>query len=112
MFATRTIASAVLLAGVTTVLMAQAPVLDVKLGLWENTVVTNMGMAAPQVDTSKMPPEQAAKIAEMMKGMMGDRTVVEKNCLTKEDLARDSFMMPESSPQKCSRTITPTPGPP
>src|SRR6185503_14542027 len=88
MFATRTITSSILVVGITTVLMAQAPALDVKLGLWENTIVTNMGMAAPAVDTSKMPPEQAAKIAEMMKGMMGDRTVVEKNCLTKEDLAK------------------------
>jgi hypothetical protein len=55
-----------------TVLIAQAPALDVKAGLWENTVVTTMGMAVRQVDTSKMPPEQAAKIAEAMKGMMGD----------------------------------------
>jgi len=106
MFATRTITSSILVVGITTVLMAQAPALDVKLGLWENTIVTNMGMAAPAVDTSKMPPEQAAKIAEMMKGMMGDRTVVEKNCLTKEDLAKDSFMMPEDTRQKCTRTIT------
>ena len=106
MFATRTITSSILAAGVTTVLMAQAPALDVRLGLWENTIVTNMGMAAPPVDTSKMPPDQAAKIAEAMKGMMGDRTMVEKNCLTKEDLAKDSFMMPEDSKQKCTRTIT------
>jgi len=106
MFATRTITASILAAGVTTVLLAQAPVLDVKLGLWENTIVTNTGMAMPPVDTRKMPPEQAAKIAEAMKGMMADRTMVEKNCLTKEDLARDSFMMPEDSTRTCTRTIT------
>ena len=33
----------------------------------------------PQVDTSKMPPDQAAKIAEAMKGMSG-RAVTEKTC--------------------------------
>ena len=49
--------------------------------------------------------EQAAKIAEMMKGL-GARTIVDKNCLTKEDMAKDSFMMPEDSKQKCTRTIT------
>ena len=75
--------SAFLFLGVATVLVAQAPALDIKLGLWENTVVTSMGgMAMPQMDTSKLPPEQAAKIAEAMKGMSGDRTVTEKNCLT------------------------------
>lgn len=106
MFANRTIASSILIVGVATVAFAQAPLLDVKLGLWENTMVTNMGGAAPKMDTSKMPPEQAAKIAEMMKGLTGERTMVEKNCLTKEDLAKDSFMTPEDSKQKCTRTIT------
>jgi hypothetical protein len=52
-----------------------------------------------------MPPEQAAKMAEAMKSL-GNRTVVEKTCLTKEDLAKDSFMMPENSTQKCTRTVT------
>jgi hypothetical protein len=106
MFPTRTIASSILIVGVAAVAFAQAPALDVKLGLWENTVVTNTGMAMPPVDTSKMPPEQAAKIAEAMKGMMADRTMVEKNCLTKEDLAKDSFMMPADSSHTCTRTVT------
>jgi hypothetical protein len=106
MFANRTIASSILIVGVATAAMAQAPVLDVKLGLWENTIVTDMGGAVPKMDTSKMPPEQAAKIAEMMKGLTGERTIVERNCLTKEDLAKDSFMLPDDSKQKCTRTIT------
>ena len=91
----------------TTVLVAQAPALDVKLGLWENTVVTRMeGAAMPQIDSSKLPPEQAAKIAEAMKAMMGDRTTTEKHCLTKEDLAKDSFMLPQDGKMACKRTIT------
>ena len=43
MFAARTISSSILVVGITAVLAAQAPVLDVKLGLWENTIVTNIG---------------------------------------------------------------------
>ena len=76
MSAARTITSSILVLGVTTVLVAQAPALDVKLGLWESTTVTDLGGAAmPQMDMSKLPPEQAAKIAEAMKGLTGDRTV-------------------------------------
>ena len=105
MFA-RSLSSSILVAAMTTVLAAQAPALDVKLGLWETTVVTDMGGGAPPLDTSKMPPEQAAKIAAAMKGMMGPQTIVEKSCLTKEDLEKDSFMMPENSRMKCTRTIT------
>jgi hypothetical protein len=106
MFAARTISSSILVVGVTAVLAAQAPALDVKLGLWENTIVTNMGgMAMPQMDTSKLPPEQAAKIAEAMKGMSG-QPMTQKHCIRKEDLAKDSFMMPADSKMTCTRTIT------
>ena len=106
MLAARTFTSSILVVGVTAVLAAQAPVLDVKFGLWESTIVTNMsGMAMPQVDTSKLPPEQAAKIAEAMKGM-GGQPVTQKNCITKDDLAKDSFMMPADAKMTCTRTIT------
>jgi Protein of unknown function (DUF3617) len=105
MVATRTLLSSVVLVGLTAVLAGQAPALDVKLGLWENTVVTNMG-GAPPIDTSKMSPEQAAQMAAAMKGMMGERTMTEKSCVTKEDLAKDSFMLPQESGMKCARTIT------
>jgi Protein of unknown function (DUF3617) len=106
MLAARTISSSILVVGITAVLAAQAPVLDVKLGLWENTIVTNIGgMAMPQMDTSKLPPDQAAKMAEAMKGM-GGQTVTEKNCLTKEDLANESFMMPKDNKMTCTRTVT------
>ena len=106
MLVTRVITSSALVVCITAVLLAQAPALDVKLGLWENTIVTDMGTAmAAQMDTSKLPPEQAAKIAEAMKAMAG-KPIVQKTCLTKEDLSKDSFMMPEDSKTKCTRTIT------
>ena len=107
MFVQRAATSSIVALAVTAVLVAQAPALDVKLGLWENTIVVKMdGPAVPPMDTSKLPPEQAAKIAEMMKGMLGDRTVTEKTCLTKEDLANESFMLPQDGRTNCKRTIT------
>ena len=105
MIATRTLVSSVALLGLTAVLVAQAPALDVKFGLWENTIVTNLG-GAPPVDTSKMTPEQAAKMTAAMQGMMGERTTTEKSCVKKEDLAKDSFMLPQGSGMTCTRTIT------
>lgn len=90
--------------GLGVILMAQAPVLDLKLGLWENTIVTNIG-GAPPVDTSKMSPEQAAKIAEAMKGLAGDRTMTEKTCVKKEDLENESFMLPHDAKTTCTRTV-------
>ena len=105
MIATRTFVSSVTLIGFSAMLLAQAPALDVKFGLWENTIVTNLG-GAPPVDTSKMTPEQAAKMTAAMQGMMGERSVTEKSCVKKEDLAKDSFMMPQGSGMTCTRTIT------
>jgi hypothetical protein len=104
MIATRALLSSVVLVGLSGVLVAQAPALDVKLGLWENTFVTSIGGAMP-VDTSKMSPEQQAKIAAAMKAM-GEQTMTQKNCVTKEDLAKDSFMLPQTSGMTCKRTIT------
>jgi hypothetical protein len=40
----------------TAVLLAQAPSLDVKMGLWEMSMTSNAGGQMPAVDTSKMTP--------------------------------------------------------
>jgi len=58
------------------------------------------------VDTIKMTPEQAARADEAMKGMCGETTTTEKSCLKKEDLAKDSFMMPNSANMTCTRKVT------
>jgi hypothetical protein len=105
MTVTRQFVSTLLIAGFGSVVLAQAPALDLKFGLWENTIVTSIGGMAPP-DTSKMPPEQAAKIAEAMKSMSGEKTMTSKSCLKKEDLAKDSFMMPNSANMTCTRTVT------
>src|SRR5262245_15708355 len=104
MIVKRALLSSVVLAGLGAVLVAQAPALDVKFGLWENTIVMNMG-GAPPVDTSKMTPEQAAQMAAAMKAM-GERTVTDKTCVTKEDLANESFMLPQTGGMTCTRKIT------
>jgi hypothetical protein len=105
MVATRTVLSSVALIGLSAVLVAQTPALDVKLGLWEHTIVTNMD-GAPPIDTSKMSPEQAATMTAAMKGLMGEHTMTDKSCVKKEDLADDSFMLPHESGMTCKRTIT------
>jgi len=106
MFATRALLSLAVAAGLAQGLVAQsqAPALDLKLGLWENTIVTSMGM--PPVDTSKMSPQQAAQMAEAMKSMGGDKTMTNKSCLKKEDLSKNDFMMPNSANMTCNRTVT------
>jgi hypothetical protein len=104
MIATRALLSSVVLAGLSAVLVAQAPALDVKYGLWENTIVTNIG-GVPPIDTSKMTPEQAAQVAAAMKGAMGAKTITDKSCVTKEKLADDTFMMPAQSGMTCKRTV-------
>jgi len=105
MVAPRALISSLIAVGFSSVLLAQAPALDLKFGLWENTIVTSIG-GAPPVDTSQMSPEQAAKIAEAMKAMGGEKTTTEKSCLKKEDLAKDAFMMPNSPGMTCTRNVT------
>jgi hypothetical protein len=87
-------------------LVAQAPALDVKYGLWEMSNVTNLGGQMPQVDTSKMTPEQKAKMDEAMKQMMGAHTTVTKSCITKEKVEKSVFMMDDQPGMKCSQKIT------
>jgi hypothetical protein len=90
---------------------------DVKLGLWESTLSTEMsGMAmptAPQIPPdalSRMPPEQRARVEAMMKGRGGSpRSMTVKSCITKETLSRaGAFGQPDKS---CTMTVvssTPT----
>lgn len=105
MIGSRRLFSSMALLGLGVTLVAQAPALDLKLGLWENTIVTNIG-GAPPIDTSKMSAEQAAKMTAAMKGMAGERTMTDKSCLKKEDLAKDAFMLPNQTGMTCTRTVT------
>ena len=84
---------------------AQAPQLNVRLGLWEVTSVTNLG-GAPPVDTSKMTPEQAARANEAMKQMMGEHTNTENSCITQDDLNKANFMPDDADARNCKQTLT------
>ena len=97
---------AVALAGVVlgAVLVAQAPVLDIKLGLWENSVTMNMGGLPPGIDTSKMTPEQKAQMGAATAAMSG-QPITTKTCLKKEDFQSDSFMANQPPGMKCKNTI-------
>ncbi|MGO9863806.1 MAG: DUF3617 domain-containing protein [Terriglobales bacterium] len=84
--------------------------LNVKLGLWENTVthsITGMpAMPAIPPDTlAKMPPEQRARIEAMMKqsGMGGPATDVHKECITQEKLDKQSAF--DVTQHGCTRTV-------
>jgi hypothetical protein len=66
--------------------------LNVKEGLWETTTTRSMtGMPDPSDMLAQLPPEQRAKVEEMMKqkGMsMNGKTTVTKSCVTKEKIEK------------------------
>ena len=68
---------------------------DVKLGLWENTVTTEIaGMSMPglsEEQLAKIPPEQRAQVEAMLKGRgaaANPRSITVKACMTRESLNR------------------------
>ncbi|HMD35058.1 MAG TPA: DUF3617 domain-containing protein [Vicinamibacterales bacterium] len=94
----------------TAVIAAQAPLMDVKLGLWDITTKTNLGGAMspmPKVsdeDLAKIPPAQRAQIEAMMKTAAGAPMTI-KQCLTKEKYEKNLFA-PQRPNQNCTQTIT------
>ena len=102
--ASRLFVSTLLLAGVAATAAAQKSSLNVKPGLWEMTMKIDMpGGMPPGVDTSNIPPEQLAKMKQMM-GQIAEPKVV-KSCVTQEDLDKHQFQKdPENS--SCKTTVT------
>lgn len=100
-------ASALSIVTLGTVLVAQAPALDVKLGLWEVQSTTQISGQMPAVDTSKMSPEQKARFEEMMKSMAGAHSTTTKYCLTQEKLNQAVFLTGTSQQNaNCKQTLT------
>jgi len=88
--------------------------LNVKEGLWETTSTHSMtGMPDPSDMLSQLPPDQRAKVEEMMKqrGMsMNGKTTVTKSCITKEKIEKGMAFASENK-DNCTREIvssTPT----
>ncbi len=99
----RSFGTTLMLVGLTAVLAAQAPKANVKLGLWEMTVVSQISGDMPGMDTSKMSDAQKAQMAAMMKDMMKPRTDTSQTCITKDKLDKGTLF--ESDKQKCTRTV-------
>lgn len=82
--------------------------LDVKVGLWETTVTSTMtGLPAmpsiPDSALAQMPPEQRAKIEEMIKERTGGKPTTTRSCLTKDKLEKTNPF--ENGPKMCTYTI-------
>jgi hypothetical protein len=76
---------------------------DVKLGLWEVTSTTEMS-GMPPIDTSKLTPEQRARLEAAMKARQGTQTRTSKSCLTKEKLEKELFPV-DKDDGSCKRTV-------
>ncbi len=86
--------------------------LQVKTGLWENTVTIQMsGMSIPADTLAKMPPAQRAQMEQMMRnmGVGAPRTQKEKSCITEKDLKEGAFRSAAENNQQCKfTTVTAT----
>jgi hypothetical protein len=97
-------AAVAIAAGLTATAVAQTPALDIKFGLWETTTVANVDMGGmPAMDTSKMTPQQKAKMEEAMKIAGAQHTDTRRRCVTREDIGK-SFFPPAQ--EGCTDAIT------
>jgi len=87
--------------------------MDVKLGLWETTVTSQMsGMPSiPAEALAKLTPEQRAKMEAGMQGRGGgsSRTTTAKHCVTKETL-NGPLAFVNDKDQNCKRTVVSSTG--
>jgi hypothetical protein len=98
---------------VLTLLLATPPTqaaepMDLRLGLWETTVTTNMsGSPMPEAALKQMSPEQRARLEAMMKSReaQGPKSHTTRSCLTKEKLNRPFEKQGETGNNKCTNTV-------
>ncbi len=85
---------------------ARADSFGVKTGAWESTVTsTTTGTSIPPDMLSKLPPDQRAKIEQMMRSRSGQpHTITRKYCVTQKDLDEDRLMK-EQGESQCSRKV-------
>src|ERR1700750_2404827 len=90
--------------GLSISVLAQRPALDIKLGLWETTTVANIDMGGmPAMDTSKMTPQQKAKMEEAMKIAGAQHTDTQRRCVTREEIGKSLF---PAAQEGCKDAIT------
>lgn len=98
----RPIGTAVMVAGLTAGLFAQgAPLLNVKMGLWEMTQTVTITGDGATPDTSSMTPDQAARMKAVMSAMMGPHTNTYKTCLTPDKFNKGAL----TDQKNCKSTI-------
>ena len=83
---------------------------DVKVGLWERTVSQQMEGApmAPVADLSKLPPEQRARIEQMLaaRGTTTPTITTVRYCVTPETAQKwETFARDERDDANCQRTV-------
>ena len=89
------------------VVFAQKPALNIKMGLWELTTMTQVGGQLPDIDTSKMTPEQKAKFEAAMKSaILGAHTNVAQSCVTQEKFDKSNFMMTDEDAKTCKQVVS------
>jgi hypothetical protein len=78
--------------------------LNVKLGLWQTTVTTNMAglPAIPDSALAQLPPDQRAKIEAAMKQVSG-QPMTTKSCMTKDKLEKSEGF--RNAPKSCTYTV-------
>jgi len=82
---------------------ACAAPLDVKLGLWESTLTTQMSGALP-FDASNLSPEQRAQLQAMLQAR-GAGTHKYRSCLTKKQLEEDPAAEPPEPGESCKTKV-------
>jgi hypothetical protein len=102
----RVFAASIVASSAAAVARAQAPALNVNMGLWEITAVTKIGGRMP-VDTSKLTPEQKARMEAAMQQMAGtSHTHVNKTCMTREKFNSKNFLVDQTGNKDCKQTLT------
>ncbi len=83
---------------------ASAQALNIKLGLWETTTTIQMS-GAPPIDTSKMTPEQRARIMGALEASRkrGATPHTRRSCMTKDKLAKD--LLQDKNDRSCKETV-------
>lgn len=83
--------------------------LNVRLGLWETTVTSTMSglPTIPDSALAQMPPEQRARIQQMIEERNGKPTTT-KSCLTKDKLQNSNPF--QKAPQGCTYTVVSSSG--
>jgi hypothetical protein len=104
----RWLAVAALALPFTVVVFAQAPALNIRMGLWQVSTVGNLGGQMPGMDMSGMTAEQKAQMQSVMKNMMGPHTTVTKTCMTPEKMGQSNFMEAEKDVKCTQQRLTDT----